>query len=353
MCIRDSVYSEGDGYGRPFVFPIPNCHISDRVFTDSKISPLYTRLCELGSKGIPYFVFDRDSCNLSACCRLKFNFIPENIDLAKMRFCGFQNVTINLPACAYNSSNKEEMFSEIDRMLDLVIKAHIQKRELLKTTMKPGGTMWEMARPRNELDGEPYINMDDAVYIVGIIGLNEAVKVRTGYELHENEDAFNFGLETIMHLSSIVKRKSQECGLNLAIEETPAESATRRLAMIDSKRYRKAITRGTESNPYYTNSIHFRADAPIDPITRLQKQGYFHPMIESGSIVHLFVGEKTIPTEGVKTLIRKVWENSTVTQMTLSPMFTLCSNCGRSIVGKANQCDCGMRLFKTLSMSAY
>jgi len=267
-----------------------------------------------------------------------------------MRFCGFQNVTINLPACAYRSSSISDMYDEMEQMLDLVIKAHKQKRAIIEKLMAPGRTMWEVARPRPEFGGEPYVDLDKAVYIVGIIGLNEAVKSLTGKEMHEDEDAYNTGLQIIMKLYKMVQEKAKENNMKMAIEETPAESTTRRLAKLDLEIYPNAITQGTKEDPYYTNSVHLRADADIDPIERLEKQGLFHPLVESGAVVHLFVGEKWSPWQSIRNLIEKTWYNTSANQMTITPTYTICSRCGKVLRGIASECKCGQKAFKTIQM---
>jgi ribonucleoside-triphosphate reductase len=78
---------------------------------------------------------------------------------------------------------------------------------------------------------------------------------------------------------------------------------------------------------YYTNSIHLRADAPVDMVTRIRKQAKFHRMIESGAIIHAFVGEERPPALSILNLVRKTYENTQAAQLTISPEFTMCNEC--------------------------
>jgi ribonucleoside-triphosphate reductase len=77
---------------------------------------------------------------------------------------------------------------------------------------------------------------------------------------------------------------------------------------------------------YYTNSIHLRADAPVDLITRIRMQSKFHPLIESGAIIHAFIGEERPSTASVLALVRKTFEQTQAAQLTLSPEFTVCNS---------------------------
>ncbi|MBM4152676.1 MAG: hypothetical protein FJ220_04030, partial [Kiritimatiellaceae bacterium] len=100
------VWGDGDTNGRIFEFPKCDFHISDETFTDPEQYQIYQAACQLAAKnGSTYFIFDRDEVTLSACCRLRTTISdnrmlrhPEN-----MRFCGFQNITINIPQSAYRA----------------------------------------------------------------------------------------------------------------------------------------------------------------------------------------------------------------------------------------------------------
>jgi ribonucleoside-triphosphate reductase len=138
----------------------------------------------------------------------------------------------------------------------------------------------------------------------------------------------------------------KESGLKLTLEESPAESAARRLSKVDMELYpeSKDFVRGSieEDETYYTNSIHFTPDAPIDLLERIEKQSKFHPLIESGAMVHAFVGENAPPAESVMELIKKCWERTQCAQITISPEFTVCEECEHLVRGLKKNCPyCG------------
>ena len=102
-----------------------------------------------------------------------------------------------------------------------------------------------------------------------------------------------------------------------------------------------AVVRGSaeEDSYYYTNSIHLRADAPTDMLTRIIKQAKFHTMIESGAIIHAFVGEERPPMESIRNLVRKTFERTRAAQLAISPEFTICDDCHRMAPGLREECD--------------
>jgi len=239
----------------------------------------------------------------------------------------------------------EKFLREMEDVLQICIKAHLQKKRFAKQLMSgPSMPLWQIGKPA--ADGRPYVDLDAATYIVGIIGLNEALQYVCGKELHEDDEALRLGLKVISHLYFAVKEEGKKQGLKITIEESPAESASRRLAKIDMKRYPEAAqyVRGSveKDEVYYTNSVHMRPDADLDIVERIRKQAKFHGLIESGAIIHAFVGENRPSAGAIESLVQKTFENTQAAQLTISPEFTICKVCNRITYGVADQCrHCG------------
>jgi len=339
------VWREGDRYGHPFAFPKCDLHISKETFEDPEQEELLRFACVVASEnGAPYFVFDRDAVTLAACCRLrttiKDTYVIKHPE--SMRFCGFQNVTINLPQAAYRAKGKlDAFFDELDKMLELVVKAHLQKRRFIQYLMSgPDMPLWEIGKPA--MDGRPYVDLNKATYIVGLIGLNEAVQRLCGKELHEGDEPFKLGLKIVAFLYLRIQELSRKHNMKFALEESPAESASRRLAKVDLTLFPEAaeFVRGDidRDEVYYTNSIHLRADAPVDIVTRIMLQSKFHPQIESGAIIHAFVGEQRPHPDSIYALVRKTFFKTQCAQLTISPEFTICEDCHATSRGLLNSC---------------
>ncbi|MBU4304441.1 MAG: anaerobic ribonucleoside-triphosphate reductase [Candidatus Omnitrophica bacterium] len=344
------VWRDGDRDGRVFAFPKCDLHISNETFEDPRQLELLRYACLIASEnGTPYFVFDRgNEAVLSQCCRLrqKINDIYMIEHPESMRFCGFQNVTINLPQAAYRSGkgNVDGLLKEIGRVMDIAAKAHLEKKEFVSRLSEPGMPMWEVGKPAK--DGRPYIDLEKATYIIGLIGLNECVQYITGKELHESDEIFKLGLKIVSFMNQKTKEYEKNYGLKFSLEESPAESACRRLPKVDLRQFPEAasVIKGDIDNDryYYTNSIHFRADAPVDLLTRIQKQSKFHTLIESGAIIHAFVGEQKPAPESILNLVKKTFLQTQTAQLTISPEFTMCNSCLKTNRGLDNKCKaCG------------
>ena len=347
------VWEEGDANGHVFEFPKCDFHVSAETFTDPKQMEIYRRACEVASRnGSVYFIFDRDEVTLSACCRLRTT-IQDNYMLRhpeSLRFCGFQNVTINIPQCMYRAARAgartfEGLVAEIDKMMDLCVKAHEQKRARIAEMISgPGFPLWQIGK--EACDGKPYVELEKATYIIGLIGVNDAVRFLMGKEFHESDEALRLGEKIVAHMFLRCKKLSVKHKMKLTLEESPAESAARRLAKADLVYYRDEALQvykgGSEDVAYYTNSVHLCADAPVSLVERIRKQAQFHSLIESGAITHAFIGEERPSPQAIETLMRETFFRTQSAQVTLSPEFTYCLDCGHNMRGLKETCTtCG------------
>ncbi|NLG35777.1 MAG: hypothetical protein GX548_10530 [Lentisphaerae bacterium] len=347
------VWGEGDRHGRVFEFPKCDFHVSEETFQDPEQYAIFRKACELASRnGSTYFIFDRDEVTLSACCRLRTTISDKRMlrHPESMRFCGFQNVTINIPQAAYRAARTgrrsvEGLCEELDATMELAVQAHLQKQAKIRQLMSgPGWPLYQIGKPA--CDGKPYVSLEACTYILGLIGLNDAVRFLTGQELHESEAALDLGLRICGHLYLKAKKLSKKHGIKLTLEESPAESAARRLAKADLTYFNdeaKAVVKGAgDDAAYYTNSIHLAADAPVDLVERIRVQSLFHSIIESGAIIHAFVGEQQPCADSVAALITEVFHRTQAAQVTISPEFTYCNDCFKSDRGLQTRCrHCG------------
>ena len=341
------VIGEGDADGMPFAFPKINLHINGESFTDPVAKQLLMLACESSSKtGCPYFIFDRNAFSVSQCCRLKIDFSEEDKKLIdtpeELRFVGGQNVSINLPRMALKSDKDMDTFyEELSKCMDKAARAHIIRQDYV----------WKLANLENSplsfytkgMDGKPYVRLKNISYLIGIVGLNECVYNLIGKEMHETEEAYSLGLQIISYMYHETKKLSAKYGINMKLEETPAESTAGRFAKLDVKKYGdKAFVKKNEFGIYYTNSVHFATDSNVDYITRLMKQSKFHNLVEAGSMIHIWGGENEPDPKAIYELVKTTWEKTKCVQWVLSPEYTLCKDCNTRHNGLLEKCPkCG------------
>ncbi|HOC02568.1 MAG TPA: anaerobic ribonucleoside-triphosphate reductase, partial [bacterium] len=342
------VYLEGDGIGRPFFFPKPLLHITNRFFETPGWKEFLDLVCLVAAeKGNPYFVFDRDNtAKISECCRLSFKLEASDIEDAKtpwkMRFTALQNVTLNLPRVAYISDHDDtKIFENLENLMKLVVKAHMEKQRFIQELLSAGQN-GPLALLTMNLDGEPYLRMYRVTYLVGLLGLNEMVQFHTGSQLHDSEDAFRFGVKVISYLKILCERYSKETGLRFVLEQTPAESTAYRFARLDYEHFTSEssdILKGTTPDRvYYTNSTYLNISEPISPIEKVKKEGVFHPLIEAGALTHIWLGESKPDSQSLANFVVKSFQNTKNSQIAFSPEFTSCLDCGRIYRGIYKEC---------------
>jgi ribonucleoside-triphosphate reductase len=347
------VFKEGDGTGRPFFFPKPLVHITEKFFSTPGHQDFLLHISDVAAeKGNTYFVFDRgETAKISECCRLSFKLERDDLDDArmpwKMRYSALQNVTLNLPrAGILAGGDDQKLFMVLDDFFDLAIKAHVQKKNFIVSllNLRDSGPL---ALLTMEKDGEAYLRMKRATYLIGLLGLNELVQSHCGEELHQSEKAFKFGLKVVAYLNLKAKEASRKFGMRFVLEQTPAESAAFRLSRLDLERYGKkaeAIVKGdiAKHKTYYTNSTFLNVSEALNPIERVRREGKYHDLIEAGAISHVWLADSRPCGESVANFVLKTFKLTRNAQIAFSPEFTSCNACDQVSRGLKTTCPhCG------------
>ncbi|MCG7840774.1 MAG: anaerobic ribonucleoside-triphosphate reductase [Methanomassiliicoccales archaeon] len=344
------VYLEGDAMGRPFFFPKPNVHMTEKFFKTEGHEEFLNKICTTATeKGNTYFVFDRGgTAKISECCRLTFKLDDNDLNDAKtpwkMRYSAMQNVTINLPRIAYEAhQDDEKLFKLLEERIELVAQAHLQKREFIGKLLAMG-KYGPLALLTMNLDGEQYYRFNKASFLIGMVGLNELVQYHTGEQMHETKNATMFGLKVISVMKKYADAVGQKYGIKMPLEQTPAESTAYRFAKLDMKYYplqAPTVIRGNKSigEIYYTNSTYLNVGAQISAIERVKAEGLFHPLVEAGALTHVWLGEHKPSAESLAAFVVKTFKNTENSQIAFSPEFTSCLSCGKTGRGLKDTCS--------------
>ena len=349
------VYRDGDAVGRPFFFPKPLVHITEKFFQTPGHMEFLHHICDIAAeKGNTYFVFDRgNTAKISECCRLSFKLEQSDLDDAKqpwrMRYCALQNVTLNLPRLAYQSGgNDTKLFAKIQEVFGKAVQAHLEKRRFLERLLALGDS-GPLALLTMNRDGAPYLRMHRVTNLIGMVGLNEMVQIHKGQQLHEADEAIRFGLKTIAYMKLLCDKMSQKHNMRFVLEQTPAESTAYRFAKLDLREFSPRsghVVKGDISRGeiYYSNSTYLNVGNVMNPIDRVYKEGLFHPLIEAGALTHIWMGEARPSKESLANFVMKVFRNTENEQIAFSPEFTTCTDCGRTARGLNETCVyCGSR----------
>ena len=349
------VFMKGDGTGKPFIFPRPLVHITGAFFQTPGHEDFLNHICDVAvEKGNTCFLFDREevikaySCCLPAAAK-NGNLSREAKMPWRMRCPALQNVTLNLPRLGYKALGDESrLLSMLSAIMEVAVKAHVEKKDFIEKLLSYGdeGPLSMLAMKR---DGYPYLRMDHACFLIGIVGLNELVQIHTGSQLHESEEALMFGLKLIGHMKDEAEKLSQKYGLNFILEQTPAETTAYRFARLDLRYYspksghhvRGDISKG---EVYYTNSTHLSASASVDPVERVRQEGRFHPFIRGGGVTQVWLGDIRPSSEELAGFITKAFRDTKNDQVLFCPEFTTCRECGQTFRCLKDECQfCGSK----------
>jgi ribonucleoside-triphosphate reductase len=130
--------------------------------------------------------------------------------------------------------------------------------------------------------------------------------------------------------------------MRFVLEQTPAESTAYRFAKLDMKQYPEAqhVVKGNLNldEIYYTNSTLFNVGSEVDAIERVKKEGLFHPLIEAGSLTHVWLGESHPSPASLADFVVKTFRLTQNDQVAFSPELTTCVSCGRTTRGLQEVC---------------
>ncbi|MBW6485437.1 MAG: anaerobic ribonucleoside-triphosphate reductase [Syntrophobacterales bacterium] len=345
------VYRKGDAAGKPFIFPRPIVHITERFFQTAGHEAFLEEACgAAAAMGNPCFVLERGAAvGLAPGAGFAFPGV-EAKEPCKRRYASIQNVTINLPRLGYRALEMDDdrLFSLLDETLAKAVKAHLQKRDFIERLLASGDS-GPLAMLGMKSDGLAYLRMSDAVYLVGMTGLNELVKIRTKGELHDSEEALVLGMAIIGYMKEEVERLSASHGMKFLLEQTPAETTAYRFARLDLKSFSPlaghyVLGNIAKNEIYYTNSTHLRPSAPVDPLTRILREGHFHPFVQAGSVTNIELGASEPPASELAELIMRAFRETRNNQIVFSPEFTSCLSCGAAMRGLRAACSfCGSK----------
>ena len=335
---------EGDANGRGFQYPIPTYSITrDFDWSETENNKL---LFEMTAKyGTPYFSnyinSDMEPSDVrSMCCRLR-------LDLRELRkksggFFGSGEstgsigvVTINLPRLAYESTDEQDFYRRLDRLMDISARSLKTKRTVI-TKLLEGGLY-----PYTKRYLGTFANHFSTI---GLVGMNEAALNACWLKKDLTApEAQQFAKDVLNHMRERLSDYQEQYGDLYNLEATPAESTSYRFAKHDREQYPDIITANMNGTPYYTNSSHLPVGYSEDIFSALDVQDELQTLYTSGTVFHAFLGEKLPDWKAAAALVRKIAENYKLPYYTMSPTYSVCKDHGY-LTGEQYVCPhCGQK----------
>lgn len=341
----------GDGAGKLFPYPIPTYNIHQRFDWDNPNNKLLWEMA--GKYGIPYFAnFVNSELDIrdirSMCCRLSLNLNELRKKNGGLFGAGDSTgsigvVTINAPRLGYISKTKEELFKNLESVLDIAKESLEIKRKWLEENVVGTGLIPAF---------DEYVGtIKNHFSTIGILGENEMCLNFFGEDKGITSPE---GKELSLQVGEFINKKliqyQEETGHLYNFEATPAESTCYRLAMADKKKFPDIITQGSGTSVYYTNSCHI----PVKDIEGIAKtfahQDDLQVQFSGGTVIHIYLNG-AISGEQAKAIIYAVCNEYRVPYISLSPISRYCPEHGyvNETVDKCPICKTRLKMYQRIT----
>ena len=333
-------FLEGDATGRPFAFPKPLIHISEKLFRTAGHQEFLLHASRLAAeKGNPFFIFDRGKSSRQSLADAKTPW--------RMRQAVIGQVSLNLPRLGYRAGGDDEsLLSLLSTLMKTAAQAHQQKRNYIAELLS-FGTKGPLSFLLMDQDGLPYLRHDRSLYLIGMVGLNELARIHSNAACDSPSAHIEFGLKVVKHMKAVADKLGKEYGMNFQLIQTSAETTAYRFARLDLKKYSPQSGRYIKGNIltggiYYSGSTLVQDSDPIKILERLRLEGTIHAYAEGGAVAQVWT-DATAPSERILAeIVTKAFTETRCRQVTFSPEFTECAGCKRLSRGLWEKCPlCG------------
>jgi anaerobic ribonucleoside-triphosphate reductase len=244
------------------------------------------------------------------------------------------NVTINLPRIAYESKGDDDRLKErVRELLELSREALYIKKQVLEERISSDKILPLF---KESVEGSNYFRLSDSLGIISYVGLPEAIRYHTGFEITDNEDALKLAKDLI----SIIDRYANQVSpsLRLAASSTTFEPAAKRLTNLD---YVGGYLKSKESK-CYTEHSNLPLNTAIELKTRLKIEEEFQQLTKGGHLFDVRLSEP-FPTEQVlANYTKRIVETTRLGLFTFTRDFTYCWRCKFISYGLYSRCpECG------------
>ncbi|MFW9823898.1 MAG: anaerobic ribonucleoside-triphosphate reductase [Candidatus Thorarchaeota archaeon] len=269
-------FIEGDDNNLSFLTPKHDVFISEHLL-NRYYREYQNILSEISSMRTPFLIKlnnqkfqDNDSKNIQP-----FTYNSQGI---------LQEVCLNLPRVAYLSKDESDFMEILKEKIELSSQILVKKYDIIKRRLKAN----HLPLLNGIINSHQIYNLENQCLSLSFIGLNEAIKYLTTFELHENSDAFNLGKRILIEMSKTCNILSKKEGISFIVSENTSDQSSLRFAKLDRKHFSKvAIPQKNGKLFHYTDSAHFRDKVDIDLIDRVKKQEVYHQYIDYNAIEYI------------------------------------------------------------------
>ncbi|MDQ1279224.1 MAG: hypothetical protein QG670_484, partial [Thermoproteota archaeon] len=334
-----------DDAHQPIFSPYLIFNLNPENVKNKDIESLMLKAHELAAKrGTPYFVnssltYQKSPSYFATGSRMNSDWTGD-WELDTIRTGNLGNIVINLPRLAYEAKGSDsKLLNALDEYLQMVIEALSIKYQAIEDRIK-----WSLLPFLSQpVSGEPYLRIRDNTLNINLVGLNEAVKVHTGNQLHEDKRAMDFGLKIMGNLALQSKAASWKSGFRVTVANDSANNASQRFAKLDIERYGwgTVFIQGSREAPYYTDLTMVPLEAELSLNERLDMEGAFHSFLNGGHLALIELEEPEQNPEMLLKMSRQLSQLSNIGFYAFTRSYSYCANCQKvfgRLLSKCPEC---------------
>lgn len=345
---------KGDARGCPFHSPQIIYHFNDPETTWTQLK---TELCQRALEGgNPSLADSTKTRLLGSLGRVSLkdpDFLKQIQHPADLRGFSSSSVVLNLARLASLSKDDAEFRERLDRVLDLVVSAHRQKRLFLSRLMAYGhrGPLQFL---RRKIDNhQPFVMMKHSTQPLAIVGLGEAATIRNGGppdNPNTHEAVANRAYAMLSEVNDAVAARNKMHKLRMQLSGVKGDVITYRFAALDLKQLGREhaaymFHSDDQTHPIYSDGPNIFAFHDMTWRKRIKLEAPLHSFFSGQQPATFYFQQASQTDPGLAQRMLAEASDAHIQHLQLSPDLHLCLGCGFVFEEKADHCpECGSSL---------
>lgn len=251
------------------------------------------------------------------------SFVPKYVENGEEKTVGRFNLgvtTINLPYIALEADgDKERMFKELDRVMEIAYDANMFRVERLKgTKAKVAPILWQYG-------ALAHLDPDDTIDHLLYNG-NATVSLGYGglYELLEvcGDTSKEFALEVMTALKQKCDEFTDRCNIKWSVYGSPMESTCYEFA----RKIKRDFPNYNLDKEYITNSFHIPVENKVDIFDKIEWESEFYKLATGGNVNNLEIPNMSKNPEAMMGFVRVAMEKDNY--LIVNQPVDRCFECG-------------------------
>jgi len=221
-----------------------------------------------------------------------------------------QNISLNLPRYAFITKDEDRFLELLKSKLLLCSNVLLKKYDIIKKRIDSK----HLPFCGLTVAGGPIFKLENQGLSVSLVGLNEAIKYITNYDIHENLEAIAFSKKILTEINQLFLELSKKHNKTFILSENLSEKAINRFTQLDLRSFPNEV-KFVSNNRSYTNSVHFYENADINLMDRVKIQEDFHKYIHEGAITFISLEDFKRTSLNIKDLLSKISKESKISNL--------------------------------------